>query len=391
MEKLIPLLESISGLLKNKEEDNIVLSLMIHDARNNSRKANPFLLTLLEEIKKYPELSIFDDQMQVVGNTAVRVDYGFLAHWLIRRTSSVGAKIAIQDLKKYISTTKLPCFEITAIAGFNTNKTCILGNGIKLMLWDELTISNEKQHIHKQFFGAPFHYPNAILLRKKTIKRAHVHQDDTNEHFEKVLFSEFHDALLCISVVGPVSPYAIASWLQPPDWAVTSGSGYSLPYIEGRSIHREWPEDGCEQALNIHKSFLDLSEKQKTVLRLSMGRLNTAMRRYSPVDAAIDLGIVLESIFLSDLAGDRGELTYRLKLRASKYLGRSLDEKKELFNIFGDLYLARSIAVHTGKLPEKIRKKPINDLLNIGFDHTARAIRLVILNGLPDWTAITLN
>jgi len=47
--------------------------------------------------------------------------------------------------------------------------------------------------------------------------------------------------------------------------------------------------------------------------------------------------------------------------------------------------------LHTGKLPEKIRKKPINDLLNIGFDHTARAIRLVILNGLPDWTAITLN
>jgi hypothetical protein len=134
-----------------------------------------------------------------------------------------------------------------------------------------------------------------------------------------------------------------------------------------------------------------LNEKQKTVLRLSMGRLNTAMRRYSPVDAAIDLGIALESIFLSDLAGDRGELTYRLKLRASKYLGRSLDEKKELFNIFGDLYLARSIAVHTGKLPEKIRKKPINDLLNIGFDHTARAIRLVILNGQPDWTAITLN
>jgi hypothetical protein len=113
------------------------------------------------------------------------------------------------------------------------------------MPWDELTISHEKEHIHKQFIsGAPFHYPKSILLREKTIKRVHVHQDETNAHFDKDLFSESHDALLCISVVGPVSPYAIASWLQPPDWTVTSGSGYSLPYIEGRSTHREWPEDG---------------------------------------------------------------------------------------------------------------------------------------------------
>ena len=56
---------------------------MIHDAKNNPEKVNPSLLTLLKEIKKYPELSEFDDQMQVVGNIAARVDYGFLVHWLI--------------------------------------------------------------------------------------------------------------------------------------------------------------------------------------------------------------------------------------------------------------------------------------------------------------------
>ncbi|MGB2930625.1 MAG: hypothetical protein WBB70_17185 [Desulfobacterales bacterium] len=392
MESLTTLLESVSGLLKNKEEDNIALSLMIHNAKSNPEKANPSLLTLLEEIKKYPELSIFDGQMHVLGNSAVRVDYGFLVQWLIKRTSSVGAKIAIQNLKKYISTSKLPFLEITAIAGFNTNKACILGNGIKLMPWDELPISYEKDLIHEKFIsGAPFHYPNSILLREKTIKRVLVHQDETDAHFEKDLFSELHDALLCISIVGPVSPYAIASWLQPPDWVVKIGSGYSLPFIEGRSTHREWPEDGCEQATELHEAFLSLSKSKKTILRLSMGRLNSAMRRYSPVDAAIDLGIALESIFLSDLNGDRGELTFKLKLRASKFLGRSLDEKKELFKIFGDLYVARSKAVHTGKLPDKIRNEPINSLLNIGFNHTARAIRLIILNGQPDWTNITLN
>ena len=173
MKRLIPLLESVSGLLKNKEEDNIVLSFMIHNAKSNPEKANPSLLTLLKEIKKYPELSIFDGQTQVLGNRAVRVDYGFLVQWLIKRTSSVGAKIAIQNLKKYISTSKLPFFEITAIAGFNTNKTCILGNGIKLMPWDELPISYEKKKIHKQFIGGePFHYPNSILRCRHLVPTA---------------------------------------------------------------------------------------------------------------------------------------------------------------------------------------------------------------------------
>lgn len=172
MERLTPLLESVSGLLKNKEEDNTALSLMIHNAKSNPEKANSSLLTLLEEIKKYPELLIFDGQMQVLGSSAVRVDYGFLVQWLIKRTSSVGAKIAIQNLKKYISTSKLTFFEITATAGFNTNKACILGNGIKLMPWDELPISYEKEQIHQQFFsGPPFHYPNSILLRERTIIR----------------------------------------------------------------------------------------------------------------------------------------------------------------------------------------------------------------------------
>src|SRR6266436_8665068 len=54
-------------------------------------------------------------------------------------------------------------------------------------------------------------------------------------------------------------------------------------------------------------------------LRVPMQRLNSAMRRKSAVDSAIDLGIALESIFLRDTTDDRSELTFKLRVRSEEH------------------------------------------------------------------------
>jgi hypothetical protein len=54
------------------------------------------------------------------------------------------------------------------------------------------------------------------------------------------------------------------------------------------------------------------------------------MRRLNLVDSSIDLGIVLETLYLSDMGDDRGELSFRLRTRVARgFLGNNENEKKK--------------------------------------------------------------
>ena len=117
-----------------------------------------------------------------------------------------------------------------------------------------------------------------------------------------------------------------------------------------------------------------------------MERLNSAMRRKTSVDSAIDLGIALESVFLS---GQRGGLTFTLRVRVARWLGSTPEERRRLGEVAGDLYGVRSKAVHEGHVPVTVRGRPTAELLEEGYKITATAIAKLIGSGQPDWDAIT--
>ena len=64
--------------------------------------------------------------------------------------------------------------------------------------------------------------------------------------------------------------------------------------------------------------FKSLDVKKQRYFRVPLERLNMAIRRVSQVDSAIDTGIALEALFLSDQSDDRGELTFRLRVRGAR-------------------------------------------------------------------------
>ncbi len=120
-----------------------------------------------------------------------------------------------------------------------------------------------------------------------------------------------------------------------------------------------------------------------------MQRLNSAMRRKSAVDSAIDLGIALESIFLRDTTDDRSELTFKLRVRASRWLGATPEERGGLSALLRDLYAARSSAVHRGYVSDSIRGKPTHELLEEGHKLAAGALVRLIETGNPNWDVVT--
>jgi len=136
----------------------------------------------------------------------------------------------------------------------------------------------------------------------------------------------------------------------------------------------------------LFSNWLGLTEERRVELRVPMQRLNSAMRRSSPVDSAIDLGIALESIFLPD---GRGALTFRLRVRAARWLGSTPAERRCLSVTVDDLYKVRSMAVHGGRVPDTIRGRQARELLEEGYGLTATGLVALIRKGDPDWDAVT--
>lgn len=111
-----------------------------------------------------------------------------------------------------------------------------------------------------------------------------------------------------------------------------------------------------------------------------MSRLRSAMTEFKDfADAAIDLGIALESILIK--SDESTEITYRISMRGARLLGKTLDERLDLKKKLTKIYGMRSKAAHRGIVQSKSIDKEVL-LLREGFNLTAKAIQIVLTNKL---------
>jgi hypothetical protein len=292
-----------------------------------------------------------------------------------------------------------------ALGGITLDSSYTLGQNITLIPWHELPDSQRKNQAFTMLTrpGSLKDLPTAALVQDINLPRQNVRQTKGQKaeyHLIPVDYTDLRDALLCIGLVGPVAPYELLTWVEPPEWAPVLGGSFSAPFNEGLFASSQWPSESAVQAQELYERFLQLSPNHKDLMRLRMQRLNSAMRRLNTVDAAIDLGITLESLFLND--PERGELTFQLRLRAARVLGRDYDDRVRVFNLVNDLYVLRSAAVHSGHIPplKQLRKRlrspyksgTTEDLLKAGFTLAAEAITAFLQSDKPqqDWLKITL-
>ncbi|HUV59425.1 MAG TPA: hypothetical protein VMW09_04860 [Desulfatiglandales bacterium] len=356
---------------------------------NDPAKYEPTIGSLLESLHSQDELQIFNGKMQVIAGSATRMEIRDLAVWLFRRGKEVGSVQAVSDLIQYIESDKIP-FRLTyGLRGLKVKHRCELGSGISLLSWTDIPESYHKPTIFDNLFSLG-RLPRAALVQERLLPKVHVSQNEYK--LTPIDHVAINDAVLCVAASGPFSPEVIVTWLDPPQWAPTIGVGYSLPHPAEHVRDAVWTTEHCQIVTKLFSDFESLTEDKKDALRLPMQRLAMAIRRSSKVDSAINLGIALESLFLSDLSDDRGELTFRLKLRVAKYIEKEITKREEVFRLIGDLYKLRSIAIHTGRVPpDALKSKDISETLNNGYSLVADAIRRFVKSGIPDWMDVQLR
>ena len=162
---------------------------------------------------------------------------------------------------------------------------------------------------------------------------------------------------------GVVSAAGAASWADSP-WV--RGTSF---HLRGDSRHFGEYELSKEEARDLQQLWGLLEKLEKgSPLSFSIHRFNQAFERGLRVDRIVDLVISAESLFLGDIQ-DRGELSFRLALRAAKFIVDPKYCEQEIYKRMKEAYDARSAIVHgrrttDSKLPD-INK--LEDLVRLGL------------------------
>lgn len=172
--------------------------------------------------------------------------------------------------------------------------------------------------------------------------------------------------------------------LAPSAW---SSSGWS---DIGVGCHEATNED-LKSFRDILSKYLKLTDSQRSKLDVPLHRLSEAARHHSAVDKAIDLGVALESLLLSDQP-EQIQLSLQFRLRGAWLLGKDLESRKSVYQHLRDIYNYRSSAAHSGKLTKKVKDfDRARESLIGGLQLCADAIKAVIEEGEINWDDLLLG
>lgn len=177
--------------------------------------------------------------------------------------------------------------------------------------------------------------------------------------------------------------------LTPKPTEITSSVG-----IDQSESPTEVGQYQIEKAKRIYDEFAEFNSDDKKKLLIAVKRWIKSKTSQEDVDRMIDLGIALESLYLPK--GTREQLTYQFRLRASKYLGESKADRKDLLLEFKNIYGCRSAAVHGGTLDETVKIKavpiPISSFIERAQDYCRYSILKILKEGkFPDWDDLMLG
>jgi hypothetical protein len=360
--------------------------------RDNSAGALPELRALREVITHIPALQVFDHAMQDGPVTRLRVTCLDLLEWLVSRSQHTSTARAVEDLSSYLigyqTHEPFEVQQILAIDGLEVTETIELGR-LRLVPWSQLPDSDERYRIQvKNYYSNRSSF--AALVHSITLKRRHAFPWDVPElyhdHFGH--FTTLHDALRCVVVAQGAGIRMLNYWYEPPD-GVPWFSNSSSFGIDSRSIAlpQARPQVDPETLRRLFETFCALPVQRRERLRIPMDRLNNSLLagiRF--VDAAIEVGIALESLF--GPIPKNSQITATLRRRLSEFLGSAATEKRDLSDLVSHAYDLRSRGVHDGHLGNA----------KVGSDHgvvlsvltqmqekVGEALRRFILEGEPSW------
>ncbi|MGL4576433.1 MAG: hypothetical protein ACRCV9_16735 [Burkholderiaceae bacterium] len=346
---------------------------------------------LLSVLKEIPDLEFFDNADQYMFHSRMRIDRRFLVLWLLSRAQATSVQTALADLARYLNTQELEILEILHVDGIDPTDALQVGE-LTVVPWH--TIPNEEvkwELISRRDFS--FWHPTAAIMRRHTIPRCHLRAWDAYPPYKPVDIQPMLDMLrCCTAVLGAgfrLMHRTLAADASVPWVPEISGFG-----IDGSAWSPSVPVDAENwgRVSVCFERFAALADSAKERFRIPLDRLNSSvLKGFRTVDAAIELGIALESLY--GPIAENEKIAKTIRNRAKAALGTSAKHKGELGTLVTQVYDLRSRAVHTGRFDADEAGAAswadhgvVRSTLEAGQRLVGQTLEKFILSGEPDWS-----
>ena len=158
--------------------------------------------------------------------------------------------------------------------------------------------------------------------------------------------------------------------------------------------YAEAGEAQIQETIRLYDILFKSDSKVGEKLRIPIDRWIQSKTSGNFVDKMIDLGIAFEALYVPD--SGRGEIRFKLAVRAAWHLGKDKDDRNKLLTKFKQIYDHRSNAVHSGKLDEKVKlgveRISISGFIERAQDLCRESIMKVLEDGrFPEWNDLILG
>lgn len=347
------------------------------------------LVELLSTNAKYDE---FCNHIQYLGNGGSQTGLKNLADWIVERAYVVGSNQSVQELNRYLDSNNIEIYEISLLANIyihnDTRKEYIFCNGVSLIdessIPNKLVATNIIHNLHNSIL--PFPRVESVLIKAFTQKRLHQSSyTDTFVHpnIESPII-DLEETKLCMILARQLrGVHSIGSGVIAPDNLpfIQSVSGWSMNSFKLPTIFGYILDVELNHANNLLEKFMNLDQRLKDNLKISIENFNNYCSSSTKVEKAISLRICLESIFLD--SGRNDSIQLKISERGAFLLGNSIEEKNKIAAILKNTYDITSSAVHEGKFTKKDLEKI--SILDESAELAKQAIIKQIQNEETSW------
>jgi hypothetical protein len=352
----------------------------------------------------WPDAQVFDGRMQYMSPGWGRAELPRLACWIKNRARAVGPTTAVEDLQQYLESDRVSCIDVMPVAALQVKDDILLSKGVSIISGGRClagTFGGNVIRKAKPFVKEPARL--SCIVRNRTYPRIHLdageEPDATNPGYPGI--QELEDVRLLVTLAAPKAPISLGHWTDyPPHVPAVSPRGGSIHDVRAQAYMAESSAD-VTLLRTLHGAWVRLGEKSRRRYRISLARLSWAVSRSyrselgstaaAQVESAIDIGIALESIFLTNIGPDRGELSFRLRLHAARLLRQDPHERSALARDLRRFYQVRSAAVHAGTIPKGVEGVGAGRLIMHATAVVREALKRIIIDGEPDWHQLVLS
>jgi Apea-like HEPN len=324
------------------------------------------------------------EHMRADGHGHSRLSMTSLINWLLDRTKAAGPDEAVADLEDYANADTFSCRFSIGIRGVTTGPAIELADDIQLVSAAEDVSSFEPP-------GKP-PMSTAVLTLVSQLPKITFPSTETaqfkDERTADRAFERLQVARMCIAIgVNTRIVETIRTADTTPEVPKSGGRSAASAALPPNVPVRSLSIAEANAIVDLHRRLMNISGKLRDRLVVALHRWHALfLRNGVNADFFIDLGIGLESVFVSERGAEIG---YRLAVRGARLLGGStVASRTNMFRKLMTLYDARSRAVHAGRLLEKIPSAvapTVGHLAMDGEELLRQAIIMMIYRGRDDW------